>query len=538
MPDLEISKLPPISGSLLQATDPLPVADLSASETKSVTVKQLIQGGIALIDDKSIPSDKVNLVIPAGSVGTTELADKSVTAAKLDDASTTVITTGVPVVAGSFVGQFALDNNSGKLYVWDGTNWDEPKAAGSINTLTYDNTLGPFAMGGVVSGDNVELGVVPKNTTSGGQFLAGPTTAGGVVDYREIFSVDLPTASAEKGAVAVIGNGLTMTGDVITIDNVADPLPASVYGVVRYDTYGLVTEGRVIISTDLPIATASEIGAIRPGPSFAVSANGELALSNGVAPGTATKVTYDSTGLITNGTNLTPDDIPFLPADKLTSGELPVNVIGDRSIIESKLADYSTCFIQEGQPSSNPKIGQFWFTPSTNQLRVYSRGSAGDLWLSVGFGALQAQNLRWAGTINADTSTIVSVTAIGTSEGLVAGSPIPVPTDELSGIYFVVQVAGIDINQPNVEAESFTEGDWLLCIDQAQGYTHIDTAADGGGGPGGGVRYLNDLLDVEIGGNQGPFGTLRISLAGGQLLQYDEISGQWVNNDVVNGGTY
>ena len=59
MPDLEISKLPSLAGDNLQASDPVPLSDLSASETKKITVKDLVQAGIGLIDDGSIPSDKV-----------------------------------------------------------------------------------------------------------------------------------------------------------------------------------------------------------------------------------------------------------------------------------------------------------------------------------------------------------------------------------------------------------------------------------------------------------------------------------------------
>ena len=59
MPDLEISKLPGLSGSALRQDDPLPITDTSASTTKKITAKDLVQSGILLIDDGSIPSDKV-----------------------------------------------------------------------------------------------------------------------------------------------------------------------------------------------------------------------------------------------------------------------------------------------------------------------------------------------------------------------------------------------------------------------------------------------------------------------------------------------
>ena len=524
MPDLEISQLPPISGALLQAADPLALADLSASETKKVTVKDLVQGGVALIDDGSIPGEKLNFTVPAGSIGTTELADKSVTAAKLDDQSTAVVALALPA-AGAYIGQLAYNEDTGKAYLWDGTTWEPFKAAGSINTITYETPLGPIAIGGVVTGDNVEIGVLPIDTAAAGLFMAGPISTGGTVDYRRIFSSDLPTASADKGAVAVSGNGLKMTGDAICIDNVAVP-SAGIFSLVEYDAYGLVTGGRAITSADLPVADFNAIGAIRPGPQFSVSANGELSLTNAIAPGTATKVTYDSAGLIVSGTNITIDDIAEVSTTALV-GQITTEQIADTAVTSPKVADYATCLMQEANPGAGDFLGQFWYTPSTAQLRVYSRGSGPqNIWTPVGFGALQANNLRWGGTFNADTDNIAVVTTIGTADGLVSGASMPAPTKALSGLYLICQVAGGNCTQLDISGESFDAGDWALCVDELQGWIKIDTAAGGGGG-GGGAAYLNDLLDVEL---QDTFDN--------ELFKYDSTDGMWRNANSVDGGTY
>ena len=537
MPDLEISKLPPISGALLQAADPLALADLSASETKKVTVKDLVQGGIALIDDGSIPGQKVNFTVPPGSIGTTELADKSVTAAKLDDQSSAIVALTLPAT-GAYIGQLAYNEDTGKAYIWDGTTWEPFKAAGSVNTLTYNNALGPIAIGGVVTDDNIELSVLPKDTTAGGLFMAGPVTTGGAVDYRRIFSSDLPTASTDKGAVAVAGNGLIMIGDAIAIDNVVDP-SAGTFSLVEYNSYGLVIDGRAITSVDLPIASIGDIGAIRPGPEFIVSASGELAHSNAVTPGTATKITYDGSGHVTNGTNLTADDIPEVSVDALV-GQITTDQLAECSVTAPKICDYATCLMQEDNPGAGDFLGQFWYTPSTAQLRVYSRGSGPEnIWLPVGFGALQANNLRWGGTFNADTDSIGIVTAIGTAEGLVGLAPFPPASDALSGLYLICQVGGNNCTQPNISGETFDAGDWALCIDATQGWVKIDVNAGNGGGGGGGAQYLNDLLDVTIGGTSGPFSTApTMTLSTKQLLKYDGGDGMWKNTDLVDGGTF
>ena len=165
-------------------------------------------------------------------------------------------------------------------------------------------------------------------------------------------------------------------------------------------------------------ATTFSLGGVIVGSDFQVDFSGTINLkSSGVTAGTYTKVTVTDKGIVTAGAAVSASD--------LVGGTLDPSLIADDSIEAVKLSDYSTCYIQEGNPGTADFIGQFWYQPSTAQLRVYARGSAGDLWLPVGFGALQANNLRWGGTFNADTDTVTTVTAIGTSDGLTANSAFP-----------------------------------------------------------------------------------------------------------------
>ena len=522
MPDIPISQLPLLSGTGLAADDSLPLADVSASETKQITAKDLVQSGIQLMDAGSIPGDKINgTSVPAGSIGTTELANGSVTAAKLADQSSALYTTPLPA-AGSFIGQLAVDSSDDKAYFWSGSSWDPLRGvteagASFIFPLYLQASLGQDAGGNI---NELTVSGYLQPTTGANQFLAGPTSSAGSVDYRVIAPSDLPIATDIDLGGVKSGSGLTVDSNgILSVDNTVTP--STVNHIVTYDTNGLVTGGRAIVGTDLPAATSSVPGVVRPGTGLVMGSNSELDHSSSVTAGNATKVSFDAQGHITAALPLVASDIPDLSFTQITSGSVDgTTSIDDRSVTEVKLSDYSTCFVQEGQPSGNYKLGQFWFTPSTSQLRVYGRGSGGDLWLSVGFGALQAQNLRWGGVINASTSQIITVTAIGEAEGLSAGDAIPAATDALSGMYFVTQVAGSNINLDYVQSQSFTEGDWLLCINQAQGYTHLDIAAGSGGGGSGSIQYLTDLLDVNIG---------TITLADGQSLVYDATSGQWRN---------
>ena len=517
MADLKISELPVLAGSAVASGDSIPLTDISASLTKKIGVKDLIEYGIDLIDVGSIPQDKVSLT-------GLEVPDDSITALKLTDNSSGVVGAGLPL-AGSRVGQIGVDTDTSKLSVWNGSAWLQVKAAASVNTINGSNS-GLVLVSVSQTGDAATIESILADTAAPRQFLAGPTASAGTVSQRTITGLDLPSATtSDRGAVSV-GIGLAITADgVLSIDNaVAVETKRSL---ATWNASGLVTGGGPIEGSDLPVASTTP-GVVYPDPlgSLGVDGNGKLFIASGVAAGTYTKVGVNNEGLVEVGLSLEEADIPVLSADKIVGGALDPGTIADRSIAEIKLADYSNCYIQEGQPSGDPHLGTFWLTPSTSQLRVFTRGSASDRWESIGFGALQTQNLRWAGTCNADTSTIMSLTDIGVSEGLIAGGPIPTPTDELSGLYFVVQESGSGISIPNVNGATCTEGDWILYIDQAQGAIHLDIAAGGGGG-GGGASKLVDLLDVDIS-----------SPSADQFLQFDEISATWKNGSMVDGGSY
>ena len=525
MADLRISELTPLAGAGLQGADVVPMTDVSASTTKKITAKDLVQYGVALIDPGSIPSDKFSVQLSDGTVTEAQLADSSVTALKLADNSSGTVRAGLPA-AGSRVGQLTVNTDDDRLYVWGGGSWLPVKAAGSFNAVK-GNTEGLIYVSATATGDEVTIVAAHAPTSGARQFLAGPTASAGAVQQRVITGQDLPLAdNVDRGAV-VVGGGLTVDENgKLSINNVV--LAQSARSVATWNEYGLVTGGGPIQASDLPAASNSQLGAVIPGDSLSVDpATGMLDIANSIAPGTYTKVEVDRFGSVTGGLDLEADDLPQIPADKISGSTLNPTVIGDRSIEEIKLSDYSTCYIQEQRPTGDIHLGQFWLTPSTNQLRAYGRGSSGDIWINVGFGNLQAENLRWGGLIDANTSKITALTSIGVSENLSVNDPIPAPSDELSGMYFVVEKGGSNIDMLDVTGDTFTAGDWLLYVSAATGAVHINAAEGGGGGGGGGATRLADLLDVELDDPQE-----------NQFLQFNGRAGTWQNLNVIDGGSF
>jgi hypothetical protein len=226
MADLKISELAALAGNNLATADLVAVVDSSASETKKLTVGDLVANGVTLIANDTIPGAKI--LFAAGGIATADIADAAITtakvaddgitAAKLANESTVDLVTTLPG-SGAFTGQLALDTDDNNLYCWNGSAWISLKAAGSINAVTGDTT-GTINITATTSGSSVAVAATIDNTASANQFMAGPTSAGGTVAYRTIDGSDIPVATTSaKGGVIVNGEGLRMDSNTIEVDN-------------------------------------------------------------------------------------------------------------------------------------------------------------------------------------------------------------------------------------------------------------------------------------------------------------------------------
>ncbi len=439
MADLKISELSALAGSNLVAADALAIVDDSASETKKITVSDLIANGVTVISDDTIPGAKIlfgagdiaTAALADAAVTTAKVADDAITAAKLGNESTVDLVTTLPG-AGAFTGQLAFDTDDNKLYVWDGSAWQSLKAAGSVNTVS-GSTTGEINIVSSVSGDTVTLTATIDNTSSANQFLAGPTGAAGAVGYRVIDGSDLPVAtSSAKGGVVVNGEGLRMDANTIEVNN--DVTASSTHHVVTYDAKGLITGGRVLAASDLPIATASAVGGVIPSTGLTVDGSGNLTINNTVTADTYTKVTVAATGLVTAGSTLAASDLPNHSADLLTSGNIPLARIADNLVTGAKLADYASAKIGETNPTAD-YIGQLFFNPLTRDLSLWD----GNVFQPIG---ISAGEIVFAGTYNATTNLVSSVTSDGTGAGFVVGQALPAASNTNKNFYVVVGVGG------------------------------------------------------------------------------------------------
>ena len=454
------------------------------------------------------------------NITTGKLANNAVTAAKIADQT---ITSGQ--IAENAVGSSEIMNNAvdsihlansavtdAKISGVSGTKiTDATITAAKLNTANIDRSLN------VASGN---LGI--NNAVTGGASARNGITynaQGLITSTAALVASDIPeaTASAVGGVSVPAAGGLAVTGaGALSIDNT---ITGATRSGITFNNQGLITSTVALAAGDLPVATASAVGAVSipvASAPLAISGTGVLSIANsGVTAGTYPKVTVSAQGFVTSGTDLVAGDIPDLATTKITTGTFGTNFLANDSITMDKLANLSTGFIQEASPDiSDLPTGVFWLQESTGQLRIFN----GNSFFSVGFGRLSEENLRFCGTFNATNGLIVTLTTFGTSAGFSVGNAIPAGTAAITGAYFVCVTPGN--GTAVVPATSFDAGDWCLCMG-LNDWDRIDTLS----GPGS-VSSLNDLSDVTIS-----------SPTTGQILVM-QAGGSFQNVSVISGGTY
>ena len=473
------------------------------------------------VDSAAIATNAVTTAkITDLNITTGKLANNAVTAAKIADDTITATQIAANAIGSSELADNAVDTaaitdsavTDAKISGGSGTKiTDGTITAAKLNTSNIDRSLN------VASGN---LGI--NNAVTGGASARNGITynaQGLITSTAALVASDIPeaTASAVGGVSIPAAGGLAVTAaGALSINNTVTGATTSG---ITFNDQGLITATTALVASDLPLATASTVGAVSipvASAPLAISGTGVLSIANsGVTAGTYPKVTVSAQGIVTSGTTLAAGDIPDLAATKITTGQFGTNFVANDAITMDKLANLSTGFIQEASPDiSDLPTGVFWLQESTGQLRIFN----GNSFFSVGFGRLAEENLRFCGTFNASNGTIVTLTAFGTSAGFTVSNAIPAGTAALTGAYFVCVTPGN--GTAVVPSTSFDAGDWCLCVGP-DNWDRIDTLS----GPGS-VSSLNDLSDVTVS-----------SPTTGQLLVL-QASGQFANVSVISGGTY
>ena len=337
------------------------------------------------------------------AVITAKIANGAVTGVKMADNSAAIVAGSTPVGSGSFIGQQWLNTGTGYEYTWNGSTWQ--RQAGLATAVISGDTIYSFT---TVYPDEFSASIVPSlNTQVATRFFAGPAS----------------------------GN--------------ADAAPTF----------------RAIAASDLPKATSSALGVAQAGTGL-VTVSGIFNHANSVASGTYYKVTVDAQGHVSAGnTSLIAEDIPELPASKITTGTFGSGLIADDSILASKLANYSVSQFGEAPPVAD-FIGQFFFNPLEKDLYLWD----GNVWNPVG---ISVGEIIFGGTYNASGNTIASTSADGAAVGLSVGQPLPTPSATFNRYYVVVSSGGTGTSPAPTTV--LQPPDILLCNGTA--WTEVDVSS-------------------------------------------------------------
>jgi hypothetical protein len=369
-------------------------------------------------------------------------------------------------------------------------------------TLTGDVTgtgTGSFAT--AITASAVTEAAIATDAVTTGKILANAVTAEKLDDD----SAAVVAAASPSGSGAFIGqqwfntnNGQEFTwtgtawiqqagiGTINIVDStpialaVAYPDPYSATLTTTLDTQAAATvfagpatgadtapTFRAIVPGDLPDATASTKGIIQPGTGLAVDA-GTLNHSNAVTGATVSSITFDNQGHITAAVPLVAADIPVLDASKITTGTFPTALIADESITGLKIADYANAQIGETLPVAD-HIGQFFFNPLEGSVFLWD----GNVWQPVG---VTTGAIILAGTYNATTNQVASVTLEGTAIGLTVSSPLPAAADANANYYVVVSTGGTG----TAPAPTATLAPPDLILSTGAAWVEIDVSAGAG----------------------------------------------------------
>ena len=372
----------------MSPTDLLPIADLSASETKAITAKDLLEGVVINMDAGSIPVGKIDFSagIPDGSIKVTQgnvVLGRIAGAGNSEEIPCTAA--GRALLAGVDAAAQRTGLGLGTLATHSGSWVDGSSFSGTssgINTGDQTITLtGPvtgsgtgtfatsLAVGGVTTAaladgavTSVKLatkGVAAINLDDQSSVVVGtgaPTGAGAFVG-QGAFATGTGYAYTYTGAgwvqhagvqqITGTDNGtpfsITVTGGATTdIALGLDPQAANAVWAGPATGAAASPSFRALVSADLPVATAGAVGAVRPGTGMSVDAAGVLshALGSAAAAGV---LKVPGPDLAVNGTGELRHVASPLTAGSYTKVTTDINghvVAGQKQLNDADIANF------------------------------------------------------------------------------------------------------------------------------------------------------------------------------------------------------
>lgn len=290
MADLRITQLPPLATADVEsAVDLVAVADVSASETKKLTVAGAVAAGIPSVVDGSIPGSKLapnsvtaNELAP-DSVGASELADQAVdgNAIQTGAVSGSALPTPRNHIVGRSIGSADIaDDQVVSRLIADGAvqaaHVGSGQISGSAGFLPNTHIEAASIAAADLANDAVGAAQLADNSVDAGALqvasVHGSATTGGKVHISAgtISTADLADGGVTNAKLAAGIDGAKLTDSTVSNAKLSGGITpnklANTTGPAHFIAGpttgpGVVTE-RAIVGNDLPTATTTDKGAV------------------------------------------------------------------------------------------------------------------------------------------------------------------------------------------------------------------------------------------------------------------------------------
>ncbi len=363
MADQRITQLTALSKAGAAANDVVPIADISSSETKKITLKDLVAAGIDLVDAGEIDLAKLDQTSYT-KLGAAAISDGVLTAAKMSADAATAVAVTAPSTE-NHRGRGWLHSGTGNLQVWDGAAFQQvvmPTAG--IGDLQV--TAGKLADGAV--------------TTAKVSPLGSAAYAAGSVNTAALADLNVTSGKLADGAVLAdkIGTGAVITAKLgagaVTYDRIQNVsatdrlLGRSSAGAGPVEEVPLTAAGRALIAGVDAAAQRSTLGLGTLATASGTWTDGSTfaGTSSGTNTGDQTiTLTGEVTGTGTGTFAATIADGAITEL-KYAALSIPTGAVKDEAITAAKLADQSSAVVSNGSPSGDGAfIGQQWFNAAT-----------------------------------------------------------------------------------------------------------------------------------------------------------------------------
>ena len=346
MADQRITQLTQLNEVDVAATDVLPIVDISASETKKVTAKDLFEAGATLADSSSIDLAKLNQA-SVTKLGTTALDNSAVTYAKIQNVSATDKLLGRSSAGAGVVEEISL-TAAGRALLDDADAAAQRTTLG-LGTIATQDASTVAITGGTITGGTI-TGITDLAVADGGTGASDAGTA------RTNLGVAIGTDVQAYDAGLQSISGLTTSADQTVYTTGSD----------TYATTSLTSFGRSLID-DTDAATARTTLGLG---TLATQSGTFSGTHSGTTSGTNTgdqtiTLTGDVTGSGT-GSFATTIANDAVTAAKIASSAVTTAKINAAAVTAAKLAADSSTIISGNTPSgSGAFVGQQWFNTNT-----------------------------------------------------------------------------------------------------------------------------------------------------------------------------